>query len=133
MLRPIITTLLIISILAQTFERLALALYLGINQEYIAKELCINRVPKKTKQNKRPPVNPCNGSCYWLKKGQEQTKREKNNPASSDSSKEVILFCENKNIQLIDYQLVIDKQENFFYQEKDYISPNFSIFHPPAI
>ncbi|MCU0444526.1 MAG: hypothetical protein MUE85_06370 [Microscillaceae bacterium] len=133
MLRSITIILLIISILAQTFERLGLALYLGYNQAYIAKELCINRVPKKTKKNKRPPVNPCNGSCYWMKKGQEQAKREKSNPASSDSSKELILFCESKIIQLIDYQLVIDKQENFFYQEKSYISPTFGIFHPPAI
>lgn len=118
MLRSTIIILLIISIFAQSFERLALALYLGINQEYIAKELCINRVPKKTKKNKRAPINPCNGNCYWMKKGKEQEKREQNVPLNSKTAKETILFFENNILQIPDNQLVIIIKENPFYQEK---------------
>jgi hypothetical protein len=131
MLRSTIIIVLIISILTQSFERLGLALYLGINQDYIAKELCINRLPKKAKKNKRPPVNPCNGNCYWMKKGQEQEKREQNTPLNPKSSKEVILFFENKIIQIVDNQLVTIIVNYSFYQEKSYTSPHFSIFHPP--
>ncbi len=94
-----------------------------INQDYIAKVLCINR---------DKPITTCGGQCFLNKQLKEQQKQEQapENQASKKQSFDTY------------YQLLFDFEALAFTEKAVYFIPYknlftsqflFSVFHPPQL
>jgi hypothetical protein len=116
-------TILFFCTLAATFSQWILIACFDLNENYIAKELCVNR---------NNSANHCNGHCFLTK---ELNKEEKsNNPLNAPSKEkfEVQLFCidASNNINVVSFFITTSytSLQNFTAQEVLKIT-----FHPPAM
>ena len=97
---------------AATFSKWCIITAFKINQQYITKELCVN---------KANPVMHCNGNCYLSKQLNKEEKPSSPFATNNSEKFEVQLFCK----QLISFQHIafakIDKKinqvQNFTPQE----------------
>ncbi|WP_145667123.1 hypothetical protein [Chitinophaga polysaccharea] len=80
MRKQFITVFLMLIWLCQLSGRYFVMLDFYLNQEYIAKNLCVNR-------NK--PAMHCNGKCHLSKKLKEEEKRDQDNPERKDHRSEI--------------------------------------------
>jgi hypothetical protein len=92
-----------------------------INQDYIAKNICINRFDA---------VPVCKGQCFLDKELKASEKQEQKIPNAI--YKEIQLFCENQ----IDFsfpEVIISFQKRVSILQKDNLKSTFifSIYHPP--
>lgn len=69
----IVSPILILLLLTQTFSNWFVVMAFNLNRDYIAKTLCENRY--------RPQLN-CKGNCVLMKKMREKEKQEQNAPES---------------------------------------------------
>ena len=72
-MRFIATPILILLLMSQTFSHWFVVMNFKLNQDFIAKKLCENRL--------RPKLN-CNGNCVLMKKLKQQEKEQQSNPVA---------------------------------------------------
>lgn len=72
-MRFVITPILILLIMSQTFSHWFVVMSFKMSQDFIAKNLCENRY--------RPQLN-CNGNCVLMKKLKQQEQQEQNSPVN---------------------------------------------------
>ncbi len=115
--------ILFICLIAATFSKLVLIACFDLNENYVAKELCVN---------KNNPSRHCNGHCYLNK---QLNNEEKPNAPLNTSSKErfeVQLFCieASNNMNVVSFFITTAHSpfQNFTEQEVVKIT-----FHPPAM
>lgn len=72
-MKLIISPILILLLLTQTFSNWFVVMAFNLNRDYIAQSLCENRY--------RPQLN-CKGNCVLMKKMNEKEKQEQNTPES---------------------------------------------------
>jgi len=97
-----------------------------INQDYIAKFLCID---------KEKPMSTCNGKCHLSKQLKKQEKKEQKEHPQGSREKNEVLFSD-------DFQVSPAIDKNLFSQKHsphskhlDFSSQGFieDIFHPPRL
>ncbi len=119
-LRKIIPFLLIICLIFIQLGDLVTRVSFEINQNYISKNLCENRLN---------PVSLCHGSCY-LKK-QIKKNRENSQTYVQKTLKILAIYVNPVAISPVEY--------TFYLQNLDYTNytilfrPTLGIFHPPCI
>jgi hypothetical protein len=108
-------------ILLQSFSKAFVILKFEMNRDYISKNLCVKKDEIK---------NCCKGKCQ-LKK--EIEKDEKNNPSlPANNLKEKVEVQYFSAIKKINFFSRSKKTElNSPYLLSEYVSPHFSVFHPP--
>ncbi|MDQ0109680.1 hypothetical protein J2T02_004824 [Chitinophaga terrae (ex Kim and Jung 2007)] len=84
MQKRLITMLLLVVWLCQLSGRYVVMLDFFINQDYISKNLCVNR--------DKPELH-CNGKCHLAKKLKEEERKDQENPERKLENKSE-LFCE---------------------------------------
>ena len=116
-------SILFICLIAATFSNLWILLSFNINQNFIAKELCVN---------KNDPAMHCNGHCYLSK--QLANEEKPSSPFNTQSSErfEIQLFCVQLPLSTINKtsaaKIYYNQKQNFTAQH--FISNNF---HPPQV
>lgn len=109
--------------LFQSFSKVVILTEFKINQNYIARNLCVNR-------NK--PELHCNGKCH-LRKQLAKDDAEQNAPLSKIKFEkfEVALFFEKNQIKHFVFFESFDRPEFYIFDEGFVSSFNSEIFHPP--
>jgi hypothetical protein len=111
------------ALLLPPLTRTAILIHFKINQDYIARALCINRDEL---------INTCNGECYLNKELNKvnENEDEKELPNHKLHDLKITLFCKNLTARL--YHEESKPIHHSFYPDHFYISPFLrSIFKPP--
>lgn len=122
----ILVPILMLLMLAQTFSKWAVVIEYNLNRNYVAKNLCINKV--------KPKLH-CNGKCQMMKKLAEE---EKQNSSSNTNSNIKIkiqeqLFSNKMNKLALPVVAFITLSYNEEQPLLKHNAPAASIFHPPAL
>lgn len=122
-MRFIVTPILILLVMSQTFGHWFTVIGFKLNQDYIAKNLCENRY--------RPALN-CNGNCVLMKKLKQQEKEEQNGPVAVklDLSTVVISSRSFFTVSLVNISKDIPCTYFTGSAGKELRMPR-SVFHPP--
>ena len=125
-MKLVLVPILVILVLTQTFSKWLVVVEYKMNRDFIAKNLCINKV--------RPKMH-CNGKCQMMKKLAEEEKQNTSNNTNNSSKEKVqeLLFCTEINkpaIPSLTYVVLSYHEEPPQYRPD---SPIASIFHPPAV
>ena len=120
-MRSISVSILFICLVAATFSNWLIIFAYDINQQFISKELCIN---------KTNPAAHCNGHCYLSK---QLAKEEKpSSPINTRGSEkfEIQLFCAELPSSFIHIK---STAKPFCSQQQNFTTQQFihSSFHPP--
>lgn len=95
-----------------------------INQDFIAKVLCIN---------KDEPITTCNGKCYLskqLKKAEEQEKKQA--PTDKEERLEIVFYYVKSALDFIAFPNCSSSKHNSLYGNEFYhFSLIADIYHPP--
>ncbi len=120
-MRKFLVFILILSVAIQSFSKLPLWIELKMNQDYIAKNLCVQ---------KEVEDNCCQGSCHLKEKMEEDDKNQETQTGNFKNLKEIQLFHETKNpIQLIN---PISRITVYcIFQNNNLTSYSSELFHPP--
>lgn len=121
-MRNWILILILFSILMQSFSREGIYISFKINQDYIARVLCVN---------KNKPMLNCNGKCYLAKKLKQAEQREQKKVLLK--TLEFNLWCEACYSLAFPPQISLLFVGSSFYLEKAPLASNMSIFHPPQL
>ncbi|WP_338760444.1 hypothetical protein WAF17_13625 [Bernardetia sp. ABR2-2B] len=138
----IFSTLLIIVILIQPFQKLWIVLSFEMNKEYIAQNLCENKEQEDKELEEAKRVNEfaekyglrCAGSCQLKKQLAEAEQKQDDVPVSSVKYTLDLLFLE-KNLSFsFDNQInsVEKPLQNGFYQGFVSTSNLYGVFRPPV-
>jgi hypothetical protein len=116
-------SILFICLMAATFSNLFILFSFNINQNFIAKELCVN---------KNDPAMHCNGHCYLSK--QLANEEKPSSPLNTQSSErfEIQLFC----VQLPFSTINKTSAAKIYYNQKQSFTAQHFIsnnFHPPQV
>ncbi|MDJ1506173.1 hypothetical protein [Xanthocytophaga agilis] len=122
-MRKIVTALLLFSLLLQTFSRAGIYLSFKVNQDYIARVLCINKA--------KPQLN-CNGKCYLAKKLKQAEEQEQKQVLLK--TLELNLCCQELHaFNFARIPLIVNRKLVPFYLVKPTFSTLLNIFHPPRM
>lgn len=122
-MKQVVAIFIFLGILLQTYNKaVAVAQYIA-NQDYIAKNLCVN---------KAKPKMHCNGKCH-LKKQMEQQEAPSSNGSSKDKQEVITLFCADEKVNITHNDLITASPEYFTYNEAAHSLYTASVFHPPAV
>lgn len=122
-MKAFIAILLLFGMLLQTTAKLAILINFKINQDYIAKNLCIK---------KDEPDSCCKGSCQLKEDLEEEEKSE--NPEALPNLKD--------KFELLPFTLTSKKdwffasvirKHHFIYIHKNYTTDLSAVFHPPNL
>jgi hypothetical protein len=120
-MRNWIAILILSSILLQTFSRAGIYISFKVNQDYIARVLCVNK--------DKPKLN-CNGKCFLAKKLKQAEQAEQQKVLLK--TLEVNLCCQDW--YTFDFQRTafvrVPQLVSFYLLKPAFASP-LSIFHPP--
>ena len=121
-LKHAVVILLLVSLLAQSFNKLLVVINFQLNRDYIAKNLC---------ENRDKPMMHCNGKCHMMKMLKQEEKKDNQNPERKTENQDEVL-----------------SSKSFFYSLSiftEQIAPVYhippgspiinmprSIFHPPG-
>lgn len=120
-MRYIFVIVTLTGLLLQTFGKgLILAEYM-LNQEYIARVLCVN----KTK-----PEMGCNGQCHLMKQMEKETKKEQNGNAVKDKYEVVIAAI---HLQSAPQPYLTSLKIFTAYRSGFPVDPLTAVFHPPQV
>lgn len=120
-MRKLMTIFIMLVFLVQTFSQVGILLSFYLNQDYISKNLCINRFEA---------IPICKGSCVLEKKLADNEKKEQTGTAIKNSEWQVVLFDQEQPLSFFNPDLVI--KLNFgCYPENILSGYHHSIFHPP--
>ena len=110
-----------LGILFQSFNKGLIFLNFEVNEEYIARNLCV----KKDIKN-----NTCKGKCHLKKQLKEAEKKDQLPSNTSKDIEEFQIFCQlTLSIQFKPHLII--KREFMFYNDSITSFHSFSIFHPP--
>ena len=117
--------LLMILLLTQTFCKWVIVIEYNINRDFVAKNLCINKIKPKLQ---------CNGKCQMMKRLAEEEKQNSSNNTNSTSKEKLPdqVFSheiDQSTTPCIEY-IKISYNEDLPISKHD--APVASIFHPPA-
>jgi hypothetical protein len=113
--------MLLFSMLLQSFSKIVIWIEFKMNQEYIAKNLCVQ---------KEVEDNCCQGSCHLKEKMEEDDKNQDTQSGELKIVKEVQLFHEAfESFTLINPLTFINIYSN--YQKNNSSSYFSELFHPP--
>ncbi len=118
-------SILILLMMVQTFTSWLIVAEYTINQDFIAKNLCIN---------KAKPQLHCKGKCQLMKKlAQEETQNPSSTPQTGGKTKMGdVLFTHDFQLPLFSDLLTQSKNFHSHYLAKTATGPFTSVFHPPA-
>jgi hypothetical protein len=85
MLKQCTVFLLLLAFMATTFSRAVIVVDFYANQDYIAKNLCINR---------DKPMMSCHGRCQLCKRLAHEDSQDKNNPERRTENRNEVFFKE---------------------------------------
>lgn len=123
MLRTALAVSLILTLFGNAFLKSAILFDFKVNQEFIAKTLCIQKEEVR---------NTCNGKCHLNQQLEKADEGSDDSPTSLNEIQEVLLFLSStEENTLAEDEFVCDKNPStttLFLQEK-----TFSIFHPPQL
>lgn len=122
-MRRFLSLILLFAFLLPQLAKVGIFISFKVNQEYIAKVLCIN---------KDKPKMGCNGKCHLAKELNETENKGDNSPITVTDKIEITLFIEkNKPLQLKALCEYLEKR-TFFDIEQRY-APSYidGVFHPP--
>jgi len=123
-MKSIFSTCMLLVFLSPLLVKVWILAEFKVNQDFIAKVLCIN---------KDKPMSNCNGKCILaqkLKKAEEPQKKEF--PAALKERLEINLYLTDKLIEITGSRLVAEN--NILFLKNDpFFKSNFStdVFHPP--
>lgn len=100
----------------QVFSKLNIITAFYLNQDYIAKVLCIE---------KEVPDNECQGHCQLKKRLKEE---EEKSPATNEKSEQVLLFIED-NTPCVCPQYILALFNNT--QDGNTVAHSIKVYHPP--
>ncbi|QIA07995.1 hypothetical protein [Draconibacterium halophilum] len=121
-MKYLISAILICSIFSFQFSELLVLLSFKINQDYIAKNLCIE---------KDVEGSTCKGCCQLKKKMHDQEEQKKELPPQQNE-KQNIDFCVHKSAVKVDLYPNEKSTEFKFISEYSFLNVR-KVFHPPAI
>jgi len=113
--------ILFICVLAAGFSKWCMVAAFELNQQYIAKELCVN---------KTNPSTHCNGHCYLSRQLKNEEKPASPFNTNGSEKFEIQLFC----IQLPSNQITCSVPQKSFSSQPIYFTPQEFIghsFRPP--
>lgn len=84
MSRKVIAVFFLLAWAYQLADRYVVLLDFYLNQDYIAKNFCINRAA---------PEMHCNGKCQLARKIKEEEKKEKDNPGRKQENRQENSYC----------------------------------------
>ncbi|MDI9339533.1 MAG: hypothetical protein QM534_03095 [Sediminibacterium sp.] len=123
LLKKIFVIVLVLVLGAQSTWRLWTMLAFYLNQDYISKNVCINRFDA---------IPICKGSCYLKAELHKAEKQEQKYPDLKQ--KEIINFFfeehHRSDLKQISYFLSYSIQCNIHFHSNDHI---YSVFHPPQL
>ena len=119
--KALLTILVMVGLLAQTFSKLFVIIDFRVNQSYIAKYLC---------ENKNKPQMHCNGQCVFMKKLKQEEKKDQENP---DRRADYRFEAVADNFQAFSFTSIEEASIIPMIKESErIISPlDFPPFHPP--
>ena len=129
-LKRILSTLLIVTILLQTCGTIAVVVSFKINQDYISTYLCVNR---------DKPQMQCNGKCVLMQRMQQEVNNlnEQNRQKTQHIIEhEVLMFCQNvPEFQIHRTASSVSKilKINTYLNSLKPQSSTVAVFHPPAV
>jgi len=123
-LKNIISIFFSLLILCQSFSKVWIIISFKINQDYIAKVLCVNR--------DKPEVS-CNGKCALMKDLKADEGQDKKQlPKKSKEQKEITYCFEILPWLIVEpIENVVSKKHPTFYLYPRSISHLMRVFHPP--
>ena len=123
-MRFIATPIMILLVMSQTFSHWFVMMDFKLNQDFIAKKLCENRL--------RPKLN-CNGNCVLMKKLKQQEKEEQSNPVALKLELITLIISSRTFFANIDViSGFIAKSYLPLFSTGKPVGRTVSIFHPPA-
>jgi hypothetical protein len=123
-MRFVVTPILILLVMSQTFNHWFMVMGFRLNQDYIAKNICENRF--------RPKMN-CNGNCVLMKKLRQQEKEEQNSPVTVKLELSTIIISSRSFFANTDFTSVfIAKSYLPLLNTGKPVDRTASIFHPPG-
>ncbi|MBT8180626.1 MAG: hypothetical protein KJO53_03455 [Eudoraea sp.] len=112
------------AIMLPNLTKIGILIDFKINQDFIAKVLCIN---------KDEPVTTCNGKCYLskqLKKAEEQEKKQA--PSDKEERVEIVYYYLKSSLDEITFSNCYSVKHNPGYGNEFYhFSLIADIYHPP--
>ncbi|HEY6954139.1 MAG TPA: hypothetical protein VI385_02795 [Flavisolibacter sp.] len=122
----VLIPILMMLILAQAFSKWLVVAEYKVNQDFISRNLCINK--------SRPKLH-CNGKCQMMKRLAEEEKQDSSNNTNNSSKVKVqeVLFCseiKKPAIPSLTCEAPIYNEEPILFRQHSLID---SIFHPPAV
>jgi len=114
-----------LSILMPYVTTLGILIDFSVNQDFIAKVLCIE---------KDEPMSNCNGKCYLsqkLKKVQEPDDTQAPTRQKSEKVEVIYYFTKCKYQGLTSSDKFLQKNNNFYYNPQYRYEYAFDVFHPP--
>lgn len=122
-LKNLLALILALLVLVQPFREIWIYVYFKINQDYIAKTLCVKREIKN---------NTCQGNCQLMKKLAKTEKEENPSIPQVRERAEVQIFCSNQ--PQAEANTRLNSASSLLFKEPDnsYLSRYVPcIFHPP--
>ena len=119
-MKQIVASILLIAFLSFQLSELIIYVSFKINQDYIAKNLCVE---------KDVEGSTCKGCCQLDKKLNEQEKQKQDIPLPSSNKSEFNLYSQ----VFVTKDFAVSQTENYtsFYQNNYHFLAEKSIFHPP--
>jgi len=112
---------LLLAIVVQSFSKVCIWVEFKLNQEYIAKTLCVQ---------KEVEDNCCKGSCHLTKQLEEDDKNQDSQSRDMKNLKEIQLYHENNQSFLLISPLTLE--HSFVTQSMSQVVKRaLEIFHPP--
>lgn len=122
-MNKLVSILLIAAFSASTVTRVFTIVDFKINQDYIAKVLCIN---------KDKPTSTCNGKCHLSKQLKKQANEEDKQLPQNSKEKVETLFSESISINITPNFILNAKRASSFeydgFNTSNYLT---DVFHPP--
>jgi hypothetical protein len=123
MLKQCTALLLLLAFMTTTFSKAFIVVDFYANQDYIAKNLCVNR---------DKPMMHCCGRCQLRKRLNRDADQDKNNPEQRAENKQEVLFLDElATIPGVPTFSHVDLPYSSFTDEDPVDRPS-GIFHPPA-
>lgn len=109
--------------MATTFTKAVIVVDFYANQDYIAKNLCINR--------DKPKMN-CAGRCQLCKRLDRENNDEKNMPERKQENRSEVVFCEGHSAYLLNRVATALSSTYPALVAGSPVSRARAIFHPPG-
>jgi hypothetical protein len=125
MKQRLITVLFFLIWLCQLSDRYVVFVSFYINQNYIAKNLCVNR---------DKPQMHCNGKCHLNDSLKEQSRKEQDNPEQkNEKSREICYLTSDEHYRLEPAFSGLLPEFSSHHCIGTPIDTSCSIFHPPTV